>query len=162
MGLLEKIKNLRGGGGGFGRKNRRGSSTMDQDAGADPDADIIRNMWSQEKLIPPKSDNKRHWDQLLFYLACYLCITLPLLFAFKINPHTAMLVRLPQSERRLITFPARPTAARTPPRAVLQVVDYCIDGLFFIDIFVSASPTLAFATCVPRLPAHSLSRALDR
>ena len=77
---------------GGGNRGRRGSAL---DENLDPDADIIHNMWAQQRLIPPKSENKARWDKILMYCAAYFSIVLPAIFAFKIDPPLGWLVPPP-------------------------------------------------------------------
>ena len=94
MGIKDRIQARfgRGGGGGMEMGNTGRRSSLD-DAGADPDADIIRNMWTQKKIIAPQSPNKESWDNFLKYVAAYLSISLPIYFAFKLTPPDGHLVR---------------------------------------------------------------------
>eukprot|EP00966_Prymnesium_polylepis_P038129 883994-Prymnesium_polylepis.2 len=130
MGIRDRLQAMRGRRPNMGRQ----PSWMEDDS--DPDADIIRNMWTQNKIIAPKSKNKERWDNLLQYVAYYFSITFPLIMAFKLNPGWGWVVSARPSwlqESNCVSSAAshrRESQPRAAMRALFdaRVIEGCVGG----------------------------------
>jgi len=82
------------------------------DPSGDAEMEIRHNVWSRQRLFLPDSANKIRWERLLLFLATYSALELPMLFAFSVKPHAALLT-----------------------------VDYVVDLVFWVDIAISLRTT---------------------
>jgi len=49
----------------------------------DADAEILRNLWRHQKILPPTSFRRNLWDWILIVLVVFSCVQIPLVLAFR-------------------------------------------------------------------------------
>ena len=62
------------------------------DPSGDAELEIRNNVWARQRLFLPDNTNKLRWERLLLLLSTYSAMELPMLFAFSVKPHAALLV----------------------------------------------------------------------
>lgn len=91
-------------------KPKLGSKRNEDDEEAERQLLEKNNLWHHYRLFPPHGKFKARWDPFIQVLAMYNCTFIPMSLAF--------------------AYLSAPTH---------RLIDYCVDGIFLFDIFITMS-----------------------
>ena len=104
---------------------RQTSLDLDDD---NADAVISRNLWKNHRLLPPVSAFRNHWDLIMIIFVFYNCLYIPMELVFSVYREECLNTSTGEME----------TCGK---HLVHRIVDYVIDALFFVDIFLNFRTT---------------------